>query len=312
MPGCERCTARATCPDPLQTLSDLCLEMPGMAECSKFTEMCTAAAEDSFPALCGGGSSGSGSSGLPPMKMWMHAGTRDILIFKEWVPDSTGQYAGYCIAFITFGVLVQWLKAWRVRLEATWASQQRVACCDTAVCGTSNNNTATIHGIIDDCEIGGGGIIDRPKSSDSGCCEDSDSGGSGAELTTALPRSRTTAAAAAAAVPSPSSSLVKSRVKKFDFMVPNRSQMLRNSLRSVFTFVIVFIDYLLMLAVMSFNIGIIFSVVGGFALGALLFGHWGERVGAGSAVVSGGIAPDSENDLEVHSMEAGTCHSRYV
>ena len=54
-----------------------------------------------------------------------------------------------------------------------------------------------------------------------------------------------------------------------------RMQAGRNALRAGFTVVIVFLDYMLMLIVMTFNVGIIVAAVLGFELGALLFG---ERV----------------------------------
>lgn len=50
-------------------------------------------------------------------------------MFKEWVPQSTAAYVGYCIAIFFAAVLVQLMKGWRVRQEVKWAAAQRVACC---------------------------------------------------------------------------------------------------------------------------------------------------------------------------------------
>ena len=36
------------------------------------------------------------------------------------------------------------------------------------------------------------------------------------------------------------------------------------------------LEYALMLVAMTFNVGLYAAVVGGFALGTLLFGHWGR------------------------------------
>ena len=260
MPGCEKCTARASCPHPMEVLAQVCLEMPSMAQCADFTRMCSAGS-DTFKQLCG-----TDGTSLPPMKMWMHAGINDILLFKEWVPQNGGEYAGYLIMCIVGAVFVQGLKAWRVRLEASWAAQQRVSCCSPEGCGT-------------DVDLG------RSKSR-------AGSSTSSNEELHPLPGGRFKKLASS---------------EKWQFVIPNRSQRIRNFIRSVFTFVIVFLDYMLMLLVMSFNIGIIFATVSGFAIGAFLFGHWGERAGSGTAVAVGEVAPDSENDLEVHFMEATTC-----
>ena len=271
MVGCDACTPRV-CPHPMDTLSQLCLEMPGMPQCDGFVRMCSSSAGTTFTELCGTGNDTSSSS-LPPMKMWMHAGIRDILLFKEWIPENDGQYAGYCILCIVWAVLVQGLKAWRVRLEGGWAIEEKLAmgCCGGARGGAGAN---------------GGGV----RKSD----EDSEG-------------SSSAAASELAALPVATKNKWWRRQGRFvdrvpPYVVPTRRQAVRNAVRSVFTFVIVFLDYMLMLLVMSFNIGIIFSTVSGFALGAFMFGHWGEMIGGGGGgggLVAGQVAPDSENDLEV-------------
>lgn len=72
----------------------------------------------------------------------------------------------------------------------------------------------------------------------------------------------------------------------------------------------------LMLVVMTFNIGIILAVCGGFAIGALLFGHAGER--AAAAPLPRAPAPprrplagsaSSEEDLEAVFVEGPGCCS---
>jgi len=52
-----------------------------------------------------------------------------------------------------------------------------------------------------------------------------------------------------------------------------RIPFLNNSMRALFVFVTGTFDYCLMFAAMTFNVGIFFAVVCGFAFGTLLFGH---------------------------------------
>lgn len=227
MTDCASCSETglkfAKCPDPLGTLSALCIAMPGMGECASFQQMCaTDAVESSFSSLCSGQNT-DGSQSLPPMKMWMHASTREIFLFKEWVPSTTGAYIGACIGCLLFAVFTQGLKAVRLWMEVLWSHQWRQEC----MC----NQKAS------------------PKSS---CCE----------LPTVSVISR----------PQRTPWEIRLRGKT----LINANQVWRNSMRSVFTFVAVLFEYMLMLLVMTFNIGIIISTVLGFAIGTLLFGHVGE------------------------------------
>jgi hypothetical protein len=216
------------------------------------------------------GSNTTSGETLPPMKMWLHTGITDILLIKSWVPQNDAQYAASCIAVIATAVLVQGLKALRVMCEANWAAKGR----------------ARDAGCVSECA---GAKCDF----ESGL----EAGGSQQEEGSTLPGS---------------SRLWRHRSKWWQWMgdgLPGRAQFGRNAVRAAFTGVIVFLDYMLMLIVMSFNIGIILSAVAGFALGALIFGHLGERVGGATVVAVGDVAPDSENDLEVRFVEAQTCHS---
>jgi len=201
-------------------------------------------------------------------------GTADILLLKEWVPENAAAYAGSCIAVIVTAVLVQALKAWRVMLESRWASLRRVQCCNAA-CGNTSDNSK----------------IDNDSAYAAGSSD-----GEVAEAITGLRGS---------------SSHQRSKCgwcsNALSIIIPEKAQFKRNIIRSAFTGVIVFLDYMLMLIVMSFNIGIILSAVGGFAIGALLFGHMGERSGGIGAVAVGDVAPATENDLEVHFVEPQSC-----
>lgn len=68
-----------------------------------------------------------------------------------------------------------------------------------------------------------------------------------------------------------------------------------------------------MLVVMTFNIGIILAVCGGFAIGALLFGHAGEKAptpaAARRAHQEAARHTDSLGDLETVFVEGPGCCS---
>lgn len=70
-----------------------------------------------------------------------------------------------------------------------------------------------------------------------------------------------------------------------------------------------------MLVVMTFNVGIILAVCGGFAIGALLFGHAGERPPAPMPRAPAppqrglGSGSSSEEDLEAVFVEGPGCCS---
>lgn len=274
MSGCENCTSTSECPDPMGTLSEVCLGMSGMAGCSSFYSMCTMI-ETTFTSLCGYESS---SEYLPPMKMWLHASITDILLIKEWVPRNGGQYAASCLAVIAAAILVQAFKAMRVSLEAQWALKSRnqsASCCPPgSACNQPGRGKESLseQGLAGPSSYSGSSVVGR--------------NGSGCRNTL---------------------------TSMFAFGLPVREQMGRNTIRAGFTAIVVFLDYMLMLIVMSFNIGIILSAVAGFTIGAFLFGHSGEMTRGASVLSVGEIAPDSENDLEVHFVDPQTCcNSRMV
>lgn len=63
----------------------------------------------------------------------------------------------------------------------------------------------------------------------------------------------------------------------------------------------------LMLVVMTFNVGVILAVCGGFAIGALLFGHAGERP---SGPIVRQVAPvGASSELETVFVEGAACCS---
>lgn len=87
----------------------------------------------------------------------------------------------------------------------------------------------------------------------------------------------------------------------------NRGVLVRNIVRSALTGITVFLDYMLMLIVMTFNIGIIVSAVIGFMLGTMFFGHWGERPTLAARDLSTSALAGGQEQGQVEFVEGGAC-----
>lgn len=99
MAACANCNKTA-CPDPLLSLSALCLAMPTMPPCdqSGWKAMCGASPDGSLPPLCGA----SGPPDEPEMRMYFHVGYEDYLLFYSWVPRGAAGYYLACAAVAAF------------------------------------------------------------------------------------------------------------------------------------------------------------------------------------------------------------------
>ncbi|KAL1667694.1 Ctr copper transporter family-domain-containing protein [Schizophyllum commune] len=71
-------------------------------------------------------SSDNGSSSTMDMEIqmlpYLHFQGGDFLLFKAWVPRSSGAIAGACIGLVVFAILERLVTAWRSRLEDSWAA----------------------------------------------------------------------------------------------------------------------------------------------------------------------------------------------
>ena len=56
------------------------------------------------------------------MQMYFHTGLNDYILFKQWVPCTTGRYAISVVGIILSGILAAFLKAYRIRLEHAWSA----------------------------------------------------------------------------------------------------------------------------------------------------------------------------------------------
>ncbi|KAL6749491.1 CTR type copper ion transporter [Haematococcus lacustris] len=118
MPQCEQCR-QASCPDPLAALAGMCIDMPTMSQCGVYASWCVAANTDgSLGMYCKGAQPG--DVGLPSMLMYFHERIRELVLWRTWVPNTQGQYAGTIICIMCFGVVSMGLKTWVTLLNMDW------------------------------------------------------------------------------------------------------------------------------------------------------------------------------------------------
>lgn len=119
MPSCGSCSA-TVCPDPLQSLADMCREMPGMSACAGYNSFCSATA-DTFGGYCGPLAT---DVFLPPMKMYFHQRLDELILWRTWRPASNGQYVGSIIAILLMGVVAQAARIAKGMFNANWLAHE--------------------------------------------------------------------------------------------------------------------------------------------------------------------------------------------
>jgi len=117
MPECAQCEAPSnamTC-NTLQVYSNLCKTMPSMTECSSWKMICSLV--PNWP-LCS--TTSTFYTPEPVMEMYLHTQISDYILFKNWVPRTSGQYAGTLFAVIVFGIISEVLKLLRCWCDNKW------------------------------------------------------------------------------------------------------------------------------------------------------------------------------------------------
>eukprot|EP00887_Chlorella_sp_A99_P005704 scaffold1.g5704.t1 len=356
---------QTTCPDPLGTLSAICLERDGTG-CANWAALCAAASNGSaLPALCLGapapapaaaaapsakagaaGAGGAGSAASPSgaasgtdaalgagcagdptapecaggarqaagvesdmpvmMKMWLHASMSDIILLKNWVPTNAGAYIASCLAVIATAVVAQALKAYRLVLEADWAAQ-RAAAAAAARAGSlgQGNGGASGRASID----GGPSAPLMGKRRLSLLLLPAAGGGAAGRnaARAAFVIAVRVCPAASAACASLWASLGACCTRGDCMASHARLTPQPSATLPSHAWQTSFLEYCLMLIVMTFNIGLLVSAVLGFGIGALLFGHLGER--QGTALGGAEPGPDMEASLRV---PLGCCDSTRI
>eukprot|EP00798_Chlamydomonas_sp_ICE-L_P005039 gene5039-34828_t len=138
MMQCESCDSMS-CSDPVATLAAMCTEMP-MRGCENYYDWCAANGDSKgdlawycggASARVGGGATDSGLDGLgsahsllgerlPSMLNYFHSRFEEVILFKSWVPETEGEYAGAVIAIFFMALMSVTLKSLRGLFSISW------------------------------------------------------------------------------------------------------------------------------------------------------------------------------------------------
>jgi len=130
MEQCKDCTGSSNlpsdCPDPLGTLSAVCLSM-NMRGCEKWSSMCKSN-PPGIQAFCGEEAPGE-CSGM--MQMYFHNGFQDYVLFKDWVPCTAGRYNAAVLGVFLASTFAVLLKVLRFRMERRMSVRRRISSRET-------------------------------------------------------------------------------------------------------------------------------------------------------------------------------------
>jgi len=108
MDGCGTCQTDKKC-DKLVVYSNLCMQME-MKECSSWHTLCSVVPD--WP-LCS-------TPLVPAMKMYFHTGINEYFLFKELVPQTSGEYILALIITFLVSITYEFLKVWRNRISSRY------------------------------------------------------------------------------------------------------------------------------------------------------------------------------------------------
>ncbi|KAH7039427.1 Ctr copper transporter [Macrophomina phaseolina] len=186
-----------------------------------------------------------------PMAMTFSTGTRVTLLFDGWTTTSPGAYVGAILLLFVLSVFQRFLGSLRVQIEKAWLERRAY--------GESDESSVA-------AAAGGGrekrrwGRARREK-----YVADED-GGTHEEKEPLSPR-----------LPVGAHLQAQSGGGRSAFWVPSEAWCWRtDGARALLEFVRAALGYLLMLAVMTFNVGVFFAVLGGILIGELVFGRYSQ------------------------------------
>eukprot|EP01133_Synstelium_polycarpum_P001078 gene1078-1222_t len=149
MEACSACPVSATKPgsymncDLLETYSTLCQQMPGMSQCPAWKSLCAKGTAMVSSPLAENFCTPPVSKQTPMMRMFFHTGILDYVLFKDWVPRTNGQYAGYWFAIFFAAILFEVEKTLRSIFER---KQEAVRTKNLDINGSDDSNTGTYVG----------------------------------------------------------------------------------------------------------------------------------------------------------------------
>lgn len=295
MDGCEKCMPSwqqgrkwSNC-SLLDVYGQLCYDMPDMAQCTGIKNMCSVdpslypccgllPGSSRWGSSCGPSSGGSGSGGDvgppaapgPTMKMYFFNEFPFYLLFKSWTPSTNGQYAGAFFAIFFMGIVYEALMVVRYRIEI--ACMMRDTAAATAAAATGAKAAAA---------NGNNGVSERLPVTDGqvatvNCCGDPLVPTNGNSL-----KYRPSSDSSAHMLENGPKGLVVQQQAAVGQQVTwqkkyrlQPQQVAVDVGRALLQLVIVGLAYLLMLAAMSFNVGIFFAVIVGITVGSFIFGRF--------------------------------------
>jgi copper transporter 1 len=299
MDGCEKCMPSwqqgrrwSNC-SLLDVYGQLCYDMPDMSQCAGIKSMCSV--DPSLYPCCGllpgssrwgsscgpssGGSGGGGGGGPdvgppaapgPTMKMYFFNEFPFYLLFKSWTPSTNGQYAGAFLAIFFMAIVYEALQVIRYRIEVAVMVRDAAAATAAAAAGVSAVavKAAAANGQLPatDGQVAAGNCCGEPLVTANGnTIKYRPSSADSSVQILETDSHKVVAAQQAAAVRAPS---WQQRYR----LQPQ--QVAVDVGRALLQLVIVGLAYLLMLAAMSFNVGIFFAVIVGITVGSFIFGRF--------------------------------------
>eukprot|EP01135_Chromosphaera_perkinsii_P000478 Nk52_evm32s96 gene=Nk52_evmTU32s96 len=163
MEGCNDCMSDLGKCDILTVYSNMCKRMSDMSQCQQWRSMCSSmdsVSTSSISSLCDTSSS---SGVLPEMRMYFHATTFDLFLFREWVSRTEAEYIGTWFAAFFLAVVHEFIRFMRSSYDHYLGKRHHRKLSSSS--GKAGNKLKT-----SSCGCDPPTIIPPPLPSSGGCC----------------------------------------------------------------------------------------------------------------------------------------------